>query len=226
MFWIPTHLSGLQCWGWGCGIWSQGPLHSCEARSEQYTRLSTCSTEACRWVGVMDGWRDELEDRKKRRNGRKIRWKGWRRKTMEKESAQWCKITIVANVCFLQYQPSLAHDVSRGWYWRRASRFICWDKCVNTHASSLCLQLRLAVCVSMTVWVSCHKDWLCATVFVRVCWCMSSTLCLIKPTSHRHSILEVSYSLTPLDAARVTNSILYLFCLPPSPVSLSHSAFV
>lgn len=33
---------------------------------------------------------------------------------MEKESAQWCKITIVANVCFLQYQPSLAHDVSRG----------------------------------------------------------------------------------------------------------------
>lgn len=63
-------------------------------------------------------------------------------------------------------------------------------------------------------------------VFVRVCWCMSSAPCLIKPASHRHSILEVSYSLTPLDAARVTNSILYLFCLPPSLVSLSHSAFV
>lgn len=58
------------------------------------------------------------------------------------------------------------------------------------------------------------------------CWCMSSAPCLIKPASHRHSILEVSYSLTPLDAARVTNSILYLFCLPLSPVSLSHSAFV
>lgn len=90
----------------------------------------------------------------------------------------------------------------------------------------LCLQLRLAVSVSTTVWVSCHKDWWCATVSVRVCWCMSSAPCLIKPASHRHSILEVSYSLTPLDAARVTNSILYLFCLPPSLVSLSHSAFV
>lgn len=50
---------------------------------------------------------------------------------------------------------------------------------------------------------------------------MSSTACLIKRISHRQSILEVSYSLTPLDAARVTNPKLYLFCLShPSPVSL------
>lgn len=73
----------------------------------------------------------------------------------------------------------------------------------------------------MTVWVSCHQDWLCATVLEKVCQGMSSTVYLIKPVSHRQSILEVSYSLTPLDAARVTNPILYLFCLsPPSPVSL------
>lgn len=109
--------------------------------------------------------------------------------------------------------------LSGAWDWRDERRFIC----VNTHASSLCLclLLRLAVCVTMTVWVSCHNDWLCATVFLRVCWCMSSALCLIKPASHRHSILEVSFPLTSLDALRVTNSILYLFCLPASRLSYS-----
>lgn len=53
---------------------------------------------------------------------------------------------------------------------------------------------------------------------VRVCWCMSSTLCLIKPISHRHSILEVSYSLTPLDAARVKLNTLFILS-PPLPLS-------
>ena len=74
----------------------------------------------------------------------------------------------------------------------------------------------------LSVWAwqfefSCHKDWLCARECVGV---MSRAPCLIKPASHRHSILEVSYSLTPLDAARVTNSILYLFCLSLPPLSL------
>lgn len=84
----------------------------------------------------------------------------------------------------------------------------------------------------------CNWDWLsvwawqfeflvtkidCVQLCSWVCWYMSGTPCLIKPASHRHSILEVSYSLTPLDATRVTNLILYLFCLPPSlpPLSLS-----
>lgn len=102
-----------------------------------------------------------------------------------------------------------------------ARRCICPDKRKHTCCHCLCLRLRLDVCLSMTVWVSCHQDWLCATVLEKVCRGMSSTVCLIKPVSHRQSILEVSYSLTPLDAARVTNPILYLFCLsPPTPVSL------
>ncbi len=63
-------------------------------------------------------------------------------------------------------------------------------------------------------------------------WVFESVLVYVRrslsdhPASNRHSILEVSYSLTPLNAARVTNSILYLFCLPPSPVPLSHFTFV
>lgn len=62
-----------------------------------------------------------------------------------------------------------------------------------------------------------------------VCNCVrESVLVYVQHTvsaqaSFRYSILEVSYSLTPLDAARVTNSI---FILSPSPVSLSLSAFV
>lgn len=56
-----------------------------------------------------------------------------------------------------------------------------------------------------------------------VCNCVrESVLVYVQHTvsdqaSFRYSILEVSYSLTPLDAARVTNSI---FILSPSPVSL------
>lgn len=79
--------------------------------------------------------------------------------------------------------------------------------CLCEHDSLNFLSLRLIVC----------------NCFCESCWFMSSVSCLIKPTSHRHSILEVSYSMTPLDAARVKNSILYLFCLSLSPWPLSLS---
>lgn len=79
-----AHLSSFQCWGWGYGTWSLGPLHSCEARSEQYTRLSTCSTEACRRGGVIDLQRDRLgHTESKRQDKDKMRFvearSQWRR---------------------------------------------------------------------------------------------------------------------------------------------------
>ena len=86
-----THLSSFQCWGWGFGTWSQGPLRSCEARPERYTRLSTCSTEACRTWRVTDLQRDRLGDGEKEvrqvedKMRRMERGKQWRRRVNT-----WC----------------------------------------------------------------------------------------------------------------------------------------
>lgn len=77
-------------------------------------------------------------------------------------------------------------------------------------AFAFCLWLKLDVCLSMTALVTCHKDWLHEAAAEKVCDCMSRAP-VWSSNFYRQSILEVSYSLTPLDAARVT--ILYLFCL-------------
>lgn len=128
------------------------------------------------------------------RDRRTIRWEGWREGD-SREAAFLCgkemtchsqhtarcvhndkyRMSIVFTIpahSTLAIPP--AHYGSWGWDWQIARGFICSDKFVNTHALSLCLRQRLAVRASMTVWVSCHKDWLCATVFARMSWCMSS----------------------------------------------------
>lgn len=64
-------------------------------------------------------------------------------------------MTITANVCLyngsqvcMNKKSGTLHEQREG---LRKSRFICSDKCVNTHALSLCLQLRLAVGVRMMI---------------------------------------------------------------------------
>lgn len=89
-----------------------------------------------------------------------------------------------------------------------------------TRRLSLCLQPRVAACVSMAVWGIFLLQWLIVCSFVRdrVSRSMSSVPCPMKPVSHTYCILEVSHSVTPLDAESQTQ---YLFWLPPARLSCS-----